>query len=181
IYDVSAAPPKQVVRLQDTTSVRALTWFAKDTMLATASDGGVIRVWDWNAGKPKERLPRRGHTGRVSSLAFAADGLTLASGSHDATVRLWTLNGPEPINQWTLTAKGAAVSSIALSPNGKRLAAGCTYDVMWRLWDVPAPAPRVWSYTKEPQGGAGAVAFVDNRTLLTGSREGKQGMLRLWD
>jgi serine/threonine-protein kinase len=181
VLDVSAERPVQRVRLQDTTGVRAVAWSAKDAMLATGNDGGSVRIWDWNAGKPRERIPTHGHTGRVASLAFAPDGLSLASGSLDTSVRLWALNGPEAQERMTLSGKGAGITSLSFSPDGKRLAAGSLYDATLRLWDLPAPTPRIWSYSKEPQS-SGAVAFADNRTLLAGGLEGpNQGMLRLWD
>ncbi len=180
VYDLSGAKARQKTRLEETTGVTALAWGVKGPMLASGSNGGTIRVWDWNDGDPRELVPPRGHTARVGALAFAPDGMSLATGG-DETVRLWDMNNTEPKELAALNAKGT-VTTLAYTPDGKRLAAGSRHDSLIRLWDLPATVPRTWRMSADDESRAAAIAFANNRTLITGGRDReKTGTIRLWD
>src|SRR5262249_30688118 len=65
--------------------------------LAAAGWGGVLRLWDWRAGKEPHDV---GHRDAVVSLAFSPDGTTLISRGLDHTVRWWNLAGGKEIRRF---------------------------------------------------------------------------------
>jgi WD40 repeat protein/serine/threonine protein kinase len=182
VYDLRGGAPKARGQLEDATSFMGLAWSGKGQLLAAATTGGVVRLWDFSAGNPREVSPPKGHTAPVAALAFTPDGQTLASGGLDGSVRLWELNGLEPSERAVLQVQ-EAVTSVSFSPDGKRLAVGCTADRSVRLWDLPATVPRTWSHAADEKARAGAVVFGrDNRLLIVAGRDGpNDGTVRLWD
>ncbi|MEO7196151.1 MAG: hypothetical protein ABIZ05_15290, partial [Pseudonocardiaceae bacterium] len=69
--------------------------------LASADEGGEVRVWDPITGTPRHTLT--GHTSGVQALGVAPDGSWLASASWAGEVRIW-----DPIT-------GAALTSLRVA------------------------------------------------------------------
>jgi WD40 repeat protein len=57
-------------------------------LLATASDDGSARVWEWAGGQERARVT---HDEAVRGVAFSPDGGLLATASRDHTARVWAL------------------------------------------------------------------------------------------
>ena len=62
--------------------------------LASASEGGKVRLWDVETGR--ELLCLLGHTQPLRAVTFHPNGKFVASSSDDETVRLWAVDGPQP-------------------------------------------------------------------------------------
>jgi anti-sigma factor RsiW len=133
--------------------------------LASAGQGGTIRLWDLAGWKPDEPLPPvrtlSGHTDTVWSVAFCPDGKLLASGGYDGAIILWDVAAGQKVR--TLVGPAKVSSVVAFSPDGKVLATG-QEDGTVRRWDVSAGAPQ------EPlhwhNGMVVAVAFSPDGRLL---------------
>ena len=84
-------------------------------LLATATENGVVRIWDATTGRPiGDALT--GHENFVNAVAFSPDGRTLASAGQDGTVRLWTVAAAP------LGTPVARVSLLAQDPTGRLVA-----------------------------------------------------------
>jgi RNA polymerase sigma factor (sigma-70 family) len=107
-------------------------------LLAVASEGPAMRLWDVRTGKEVKQL--RGHQGGVVSLAFARDGKRLVSGSLDTTALVWDtaalLAGAEPPRGGELPegeARGLWADLVARD-------AGRAFGAVRKLCGAPGPA-----------------------------------------
>jgi WD40 repeat protein len=71
-----------LVHSQGVNRVNAVAFSPDGATLASGGDGGVVKLWDLDAGKEKATL--QGHTGHITSIAFSADGKTLVTSSLDS-------------------------------------------------------------------------------------------------
>jgi eukaryotic-like serine/threonine-protein kinase len=91
--------------------------------LATATQAGVLRLWQMKTGQVYRKWPA--HLQNADSVAFSPDGRYLASGGWDGTVKVWemekVLQGElnEPLFQLDHDFR---VWSVAFSPDGRFLA-----------------------------------------------------------
>ncbi len=100
--------------------VEGVAFSPDGTLLAMASRGGSVLLWDVGTGQLLETL--KGHPSAVQALAFSPDGRTLASGGGDQTVRLWNVETRRELMQ--LNPGNVELNQIGLltfSPDGKRL------------------------------------------------------------
>ena len=154
-----------------------VTWsvaFSPDgSLLATASQDGIARLWDPHEGELVARLS--GHDAAVDYLAFDPDGTKLLTGSDDGTARIWAV--PNGTLLLKLEGQPQGVTSVAWSPDGK-LVATTSYDGTLFIRDAISGEP-----LHRLTGSSGvilAVAFSpDGRWLATSSDE--DGALRIWD
>jgi RNA polymerase sigma factor (sigma-70 family) len=107
-------------------------------LLAAASEGPVMRLWDVRTGKEAKQL--RGHQGGVVSLGFARDGNRLVSGSLDTTALVWDtaalLAGAAP-------PRGGELQGAEAKRLWDDLAAadaGRSFEAVRRLWGNPGAA-----------------------------------------
>lgn len=67
-------------------AISDITFSGDNSLLASSSRDGSIRLWDTDTGQELRVLK---HTDEVTSLAFSPDGTLLVSSSLDGTVRIW--------------------------------------------------------------------------------------------
>jgi len=99
--------------------------------LASAHQGGTVRIWDVATGEFLQELD--GHTDYVWSVAFSPDGRHFASGSSDYTVYVWDAAMGALLRQ--LDGHTACVRVVAFSADGHRLASGSD-DCTVCVWDT---------------------------------------------
>lgn len=101
--------------------------------LASASNDGIVMLWDSASGKAVHSL--KGHTGRISFIAFSPDSVLLASASWDRTVRLWNLATGEIV--CTFNGHSHRVFHVAFSPDGKLVASRSSdsVEITVLFWD----------------------------------------------
>ncbi len=93
--------------------------------VASASEDGSARLWDFSAPSPGRVSALRGHIGAVNVLAFSPDGTRLVTGGDGGKVSLWDATAQEPSASGVLLHQHKArVLSLGWHPDGKRLASG---------------------------------------------------------
>jgi WD40 repeat protein len=129
------------------TSVTGLAVSSNGRTFATATDGGVLRLWDTSC------LRQTGATCEfvvaVTGLAFHPDGRTLAVGQDDGTLRLVEVPKPKAIGPALQT--GGAVHEVVFSRDGTRLLTGSASGAQW--WETEtgnAIGPRMHCSRYEP-------------------------------
>jgi WD40 repeat protein/tetratricopeptide (TPR) repeat protein len=98
--------------------LRAVSFSADGTKLATAGEDRIVKIWDAVSGAPLRELP--GHSSAVTALAFSPDSLRLATASWDFSARVWELATGKQV--LTLSDHGDKLNGIAFSPDGTLLA-----------------------------------------------------------
>ncbi|MBY0525542.1 MAG: protein kinase [Gemmataceae bacterium] len=106
-----------------------LAFHADSRVLATASQDGVVRLWE--VATAREVSAFRGHGDPVLGVTFSPDGGRLASGGRDQTVKVWDVASRR--EQYTLRGHTDHVFAVAFSPDGGRIASGGR-DRTVRLW-----------------------------------------------
>ncbi len=152
-------------------SILSVAFSPDGKLLATAGDGGEIRLWQVADMKPL--LTCKGHIRWVLSVHWSPDGQILASGSDDRTVKLWDVHTGQCLK--TLQ-EHSWVWAIAFSPDGQTLASASD-DRTVKLWDV-----RTGQCLRTLEGHTGGVRSVtynpDGCTLATGSDD---CTIKVWD
>ncbi|MBD1927488.1 pentapeptide repeat-containing protein [Trichocoleus sp. FACHB-90] len=153
-------------------SILSVAFSPDGKLLATAGDGGEIRLWQVAEMTPIMTFKR--HIRWVLSIAFSPDGTTLASSSDDRSVKLWDVRDGNCLK--TFQGSTSWVYSIAYSPDG-RILAGVSDDRTVKLWDV-----QTGQVLRTLQGHTGQVMSVafspDGKTLASGSND---CTIKLWD
>ncbi|KAI1420587.1 WD40-repeat-containing domain protein [Xylaria sp. FL1777] len=149
-------------------------------LLATASDDGIIRVWNVDTQVPKNNKDNapaplqvfKRHSDYAICVAFSPDGRLIASAGDDRVVYLWdrTTTDPEgspntrPKESFNFAA--SRIESVTFSPDGKRVAASSSHEL--RIWDCESGSCMV---RKQPQSFKSlrfsGVPSVDERWILT--------------
>ncbi len=114
-----------------TRRLRALAFSRDGRLLASAGDGGLIRLWEARSGRPLGTLV--GHRFRIYALAFLDGSGLLVSGGHDALLRVWDPH--ERRNLATFPIDGAAITSLSAIPGGDRVLFG-TFGGHGGVWDL---------------------------------------------
>jgi WD40 repeat protein/tRNA A-37 threonylcarbamoyl transferase component Bud32 len=159
--------------------VQTLAFSGDGKTLASADEGGIVKLWDVVAGR--ERVALLGHTGIVYALAFSPDRRTLASGGADKTLRLWdTATGRE---RACFRGHVDPIFAVTFRPDGKTVVAvDAKVTGFWEVGTgrlqkmVPhgpvSPYSRNKSTALTPDGST--LAVHDDIT-------GEEEHIRLWD
>ncbi|KAL8943000.1 MAG: hypothetical protein Q9211_001149 [Gyalolechia sp. 1 TL-2023] len=99
--------------------------------IASASDDGLISLWNGNTGVVKFNL--LGHKDLIRSLVFSCDSKSLVSASDDGTVRIW--DTAREVEGRVLYGHSDWVRSAVLSRDGRLVVSGSD-DKTVRVWDI---------------------------------------------
>ena len=159
-----------------------LVAFSPDgTLLATAEEGGKIRLWDttsWEQAKPtlSVELPHSIHDGRFAQLVFTSDSRVLmAKAPSVAAVLAWDVVSGRPITSPVRT------HARAISPDGRFLASRGEGAPKFWAWDrVACQHVAVPLQAKTDKRIGFAVMFSPDGRLVAAT-DARDGEVHLWD
>ncbi len=155
--------------------VRGMAYSPDGLHLASADDGGRVRIWDVNTGETVRQLPPVG--GTVWNLAYSPDGAYLVTCAADNNAYIWNQTSTQPVA--VLAGHTSDVEDAEFSGDGRYLVTGGD-DHKGILWDTAT-----WSAAAELKipgirypGQIWNVAYSpDGRWIATGYTGGK---ITLW-
>lgn len=137
-------------------SVADLSISADGKLLATATEGGEVSLWE--LPKAALRLTYGEHESEVFSVAISPDKALVASSELDDSLHLWNAKNGNLVAKHPLEC----VDAMSFSPDGKYLAA-TGGDETWLL--------ETKTGTKVAAFGCGSdLVFLDDKRLVTGDR-----------
>ncbi|MFC1671688.1 protein kinase [Planctomycetota bacterium] len=161
---------KPMVEKHHTGCAHAVAYSPDGTMLASAGDDNVVRIWDARTGRPLRVLT--GHEKRILSIAFSPDGKRIVSGSDDTTAKVWDAASGECL--LTFRKHGEIVSAVAFSRDGEKAASGDVWGTI-RIWDPTNGSERMM---RGGGNGIHAIAFSrDGQRLVRGGAKGDLAVL----
>lgn len=112
--------------------ITSLSFHPVYSVVASSSEDGSIRIWDYETGTLEKIL--KGHTATVNSVTFEPNaGTILASCAADLSIKLWNFETFECTK--TLHGHDHNVSCVRFLPAGDFLLS-CSRDTSIKLWEV---------------------------------------------
>jgi WD40 repeat protein/uncharacterized caspase-like protein len=180
----AAQKPELVVQTGHSDPVSSIVFSPDGRTLASRSEDGEIKLWDFSTGTMLRTLAGSG----AGSVAFSPDGKTIANGNTDGTVMVWVVSTGAALH--TLNASGW-IPHVLFSPDGKVLASQSNdltrNDFLFRPSDFPtnitrAGVVKLWDAVTGAElcalEGHSFAFSPDSKTLATGSSD---NTVRLWD
>jgi WD40 repeat protein len=130
--------------------VRGLLFSPDGSMLLTACDDAVARLWD--VRKPAvSLLAGNQHDDMVAGIAWSSDGSRYATGSWDKQLRVWDPAHPsQPVFQVAMKDK---VHTVAFDPTNASRVLGVAKDQVC-VWDTTSSAPLLTYQADQDLNGA---------------------------
>jgi WD40 repeat protein len=175
-------------------AVNALAFSPDGNWLASADDGGEVRLW--SVGQPDDNILLGRHTGNVRGLAFAEgdSGPVLVSTGYDGEVRLWNYRNPDAdplvvrghdnaINALAAPTIGSTAGSAPGSTAGRSglpdMLVTAGYDGSLRVWHTKNPYAEPHQVLRA--GGSVADVAVSPDGTQLASITFDDSAIQLWD
>jgi eukaryotic-like serine/threonine-protein kinase len=151
--------------------IRVASFCPDGTALATGHEGGAVRLWNTNSGKPIGEP--MGHGARIVAISFSPDGRKLLTASFDWRAQLW--NAATGAKLGEAMRHRDLITSAVFHPDGQSVLTG-SVDGTAQLWDADSSLPLGPPMTH--RGEVHAVAIdPDGRTILTA---GSMSVAQVW-
>ncbi len=162
-----------------TTGVEAVAWSPDSQQVASASDDGILQVWEARTGKLT--VTYRGHHGAVTAVAWSPDGRFIASAGNDGTVQLWEATSGTPVFTYQSATK-QPIKDVAWSHQGKLIASAEGADVV--VWDT-ATGQMVFRYQGQEPVPIDTLAWSPDDQRIASGTYGQFGRrestVQTWD
>ncbi|KZZ91151.1 WD40/YVTN repeat-like-containing domain protein [Moelleriella libera RCEF 2490] len=100
---------------QDGGDMNVLAFSPDNLLLASASTGKTVWLWDVSTGIREHALGH--HRGSATAIVFSTDSHFVAVASSDSSVRLWTARTNTLLH--TLLSRGDVATILKFSPDGR--------------------------------------------------------------
>ncbi|KAF5341901.1 hypothetical protein D9611_001390 [Ephemerocybe angulata] len=175
VYTRGGQHATQVTPMMHPVHISHVAYSPNARHIASASDDGVIRIWDSQTGMPVSE-PLQGHTYAVWVVAYSPDGRHIASGSADKTIRLWDAQTGLHVLQPFVGHTGA-ICSVAYSPDSKYVVSGSADNTLL-VWDAQTGRIAFGPITGHTDIVCSVAYSPDGKHIVSGSWD---SMVRIWD
>lgn len=170
VWDVPTAT--LLARLAEPSWMVTLAFSPDGKTVASGHDDNVVRLWDFETGKPLRTLC--GHGDEVCTIAFNADGTQLATAGEDLLVYIWDVASGKRLCE--LKGHTDRVDSLAFSHSSHRIASA-GWDTSVRVWD-PKSGELLAMLNGQGECVHSVVFSPDGQTLVCGDSD---CVVRVWD
>ncbi len=164
--------------------VRGVVFSRDGKHLASASNDGVVKLWDATRLGEKQdarQTLRALVRGQCLNVTFSPDGRRLATGGEGSTVKLWDVRTGDELQTLpgheALPGHSGDVYTVAFSPDPGRWVASAGEDSTVKVWD--SDTGDLLLNLRGHTGLVSSVAFTtDGRNLISGSHD---RTVKIWD
>ena len=154
--------------------VRSVGWSPDGRQVWTATQDGMVKMWDAESAQEVYRLFGHPRFNAVMALAWSADGKRVATAGGYETVRVWDAAQRREI--FCLEGHAGEIRDVAWSPDGARLASAGV-DATARVWDVHT-GRQLLTLAGHTETVRSVAWSQDGRRVATASTD---GTVRIWD
>jgi eukaryotic-like serine/threonine-protein kinase len=171
----SITETRELASLKHEGWVSVVVFSPDNTILATWSNDGNLRLWDPSTYQLLRTLSAQvGPSEICRCLCFSADGKSLAVGGAGGEVKIW--DPREGTLRATFKGDGPTLSSAAFSPDGSFLVAG-SFDHTVKVWRT-SDGQRLHTLSGHKDYVWSVGVSADGRTIASASRD---ATVKLWD
>ncbi|MGK7897772.1 MAG: WD40 repeat domain-containing protein [Xenococcus sp. (in: cyanobacteria)] len=144
-----------------------------ESYLASCSEDGTLRLWDWKSQECKKILGKKSKSiSGLTSLSFHRStrrGAKLAFGEEEgAVIRVWDIDAYQLL--YTLQGHKGGIRSIDISPDGRYLISG-SVDFTIKIWDLDNNGKCIKTLSDHKSRINSVVFSPDGTILASGSND----------
>ncbi|GAA4465396.1 hypothetical protein GCM10023189_45970 [Nibrella saemangeumensis] len=158
-------------------NVRSVALNADESLMASASDDGTVRIWDFNSIKPVRTLvPARKVSMGFRSLTFSKDGKLVLAGTAEGQLFAWDVSKPKSIATYP-AHRSRILATTLYKAAGQLVTVGAEGDI--RTWQIKPTGLDSLVHLRTGLPLTSVALTADGTHLICGSATGKLAIVNL--